>query len=33
MLCKMTKDNKKTILEDIGVMIVTQELVVLKGKV
>ena len=34
MLCKKTKgDNKETMLEDIGVMKLTQELVALKGKV
>ena len=34
MQCKKAKeDNKKTMLEDIGVMKLTQELVALKGKV
>ena len=34
MLCRKTKeDTKKTMLEDIGVMKLTQELVVLRGKV
>ena len=34
MMCKKTKeDNKGTMLEDIGVMKLTQELVVLRGKV
>ena len=34
MLYKKTKeDNKKTMLEDIGVMKLTQELVALRGKV
>ena len=30
---KAKKDNKRTMLEDIGVMKLTQELVVLRGKV
>ena len=30
---KAKEDNKKTMLEDIGVMKLTQELVVLRGKV
>ena len=34
MLCKKTKeDNKKTMLEDVGVTKLTQELVALRGKV